>query len=108
VSGLGGIGRVCRRASLPLVRAALRVPSIRRAAGWREARLPLLVSAHAVGAFGVAVLAPSLSLVLAPLVLGVPHTVADVRHLVARRHLPRWWLRSVAAFVLALVALRVL
>ena len=53
-------------------------------------------------------MAPSLLLAVAPLVLGVPHLAADVRHLLVRRASPRWWLVASAAFALALLALRVL
>ena len=70
--------------------------------------MPVLLSVHALAALTVAVLAPSLLLAVAPLVLGVPHLASDVRHLLVRRASPRWWLVASAAFALALLALRVL
>jgi hypothetical protein len=63
---------------------------------------------HALAALVVAVLAPSLLIVVGPLVLGVPHLAADVRHLLVRRAWPRWWLAACAGFGLALLALRAL
>lgn len=49
---------------------------------------------------------PTLSLALAPILLGVPHVVSDVRHLVLRRALPRWWLMTLGGFALALLMVR--
>jgi len=74
----------------------------------RSVRVPVLLSFHALVAFALAVLAPSFLLAVGPLVLGVPHLAADVRHLLLRRGSPRWWLAASAGFVLALVALRAL
>ena len=90
------------------LRAAVRVPPLRRAMLRRETRVPLLMSAHALVAFLLAVFIPSLSLVLAPLALGVPHVASDVRHLVVRRAVPRWWMRAVWAFAVALVGARLM
>ena len=97
-----------RRAGLRTLVPALRVPLVRRALVERASRVPLMLTAHAAAAFAVALLAPSLSLVLAPLVLGVPHVASDVRHLVARRRLPSAWVHALAAFAVALIATRVL
>ena len=83
-------------------------PAGRTLAAQRHVRVPLLLSVHALAAFALAVLAPSLLLAVAPLVLGVPHLAADVRHLLIRRAAPRWWLFASAAFALALLALRVI
>ncbi|MES1204985.1 MAG: hypothetical protein ABUS79_03530 [Pseudomonadota bacterium] len=83
-------------------------PVGRALAARRRVRVPVLLSIHALAAFTVAVLAPSLLLAVAPLVLGVPHLAADVRHLLVRRAAPRWWFIASAAFALALLALRVL
>ena len=96
-----------RSASLRALTPVLRVPIVRRAFTAQASRVPLFLTAHAAVAFPVALLAPSLSLVLAPLVLGVPHVASDVRHLVARRGLPRGWVRALAAFAVALFATRV-
>ncbi|HVY39786.1 MAG TPA: hypothetical protein VHM31_17735 [Polyangia bacterium] len=82
-------------------------PAGRALAARRHLRVPVLLSVHALAAFVAAVLAPSLLLAVAPLVLGVPHLAADVRHLLLRRASPRGWLLGSAAFALALLALRV-
>ncbi len=74
----------------------------------RSVRVPVLLSLHALAAFALALLAPSFLLAVAPLVLGVPHLAADLRHLLIRRASPRWWLAASAGFALALVALRAL
>jgi hypothetical protein len=83
-------------------------PVGRTLATQRRVRVPVLLSIHALAAFALAVLAPSLLLAVAPLVLGVPHLAADVRHLLLRRASPRWWLVASATFALALLALRVI
>ena len=90
------------------LRALARTSPVGRAlAAKRHLRVPVLLSVHALAAFAAAVLAPSLLLAVAPLVLGVPHLAADVRHLLLRRASPRWWLLASAAFALGLLALRV-
>jgi hypothetical protein len=72
----------------------------------RSVRVPVLLSAHVLVAFTLALCAPALLLAFAPLVFGVPHLAADVRHLLLRRSFPRWWLLACAGFALALVGLR--
>jgi hypothetical protein len=94
-----------------LRRVGLRVlarswPVGRTLAAQRSVRVPVLLSLHALVAFPAAVLAPSLLLVVGPLVLGVPHLVADVRYLLVRRAWPRWWLAASGGFALALVTVR--
>jgi hypothetical protein len=73
----------------------------------RSARVSLLLAAHATAAFALAVVAPSFLLVVTPLLFGVPHLAADVRHLLIRRGWPRAWLAASAGFALALIAARV-
>ena len=97
-----------RRAGLRTLAPVLRVPVVRRSLVERASRVPALLTAHAAAAFAVALLAPSLSLVLAPLVLGVPHVAADVRHLVIRRRLPRAAVIALAVSAAALLSLRLL
>jgi hypothetical protein len=91
-----------------VLRTAVGVPSLRRLLATRTRRVPLLLSVHAAAAFTLAVLIPALPLALAPILLGVPHLLSDVRHLVARRGLPAWWVRTIAAFAAAMLTLRVL
>ncbi len=74
----------------------------------RSVRVPLLMAAHALAAFALALLAPALLIAVAPLVLGVPHLASDVRHLLLRRASPRWWLGASAAFAALLIAIRAL
>ena len=81
--------------------------------GWalvqrRSLRVPALLSLHAALAFALALLAPSFLIALAPLVFGVPHLAADVRYLLLRRAVSRWWLLASAAFAVALIVLRAL
>jgi hypothetical protein len=66
-------------------------------------RHALLGSASVVAAFALAYVAPLSLLAVGPLLLGVPHLVADVRYLVLRRGLLslRW---SIALVLLALLA----
>jgi hypothetical protein len=90
------------------LRAALRVPPFRSVVLGRDARLTVLLCLHALAAFALALLVPSLLLALAPIALGVPHVASDVRHLVLRRALPRWWLHAVWVFAASLLALRIL
>ena len=89
-----------------LLRALADISPLRRLMATRNARVPILLSMHASVAFALALFLPSLSLALAPILLGVPHVVSDVRHMVIRRALPRWWLRTIAAFAGALFLLR--
>jgi hypothetical protein len=91
-----------------LLRTVARISPLRRLVATRATRVPVLLSVHAAAAFAVALFVPSLSLALVPILLGVPHLVSDVRHLVVRRVLPGWWLRAVVAFAAALILLRVL
>ncbi len=83
-------------------------PVARALAARRSVRVPALLTVHALAALVLSVLAPSFLLALGPLVFGVPHLAADVRHLLVRRASPRWWLWASAGFALALIAARVL
>jgi hypothetical protein len=73
--------------------------------GWR---VPLLISLHAGVALILAVLAPTLLLVLGPLLLGVPHLLADVRYLVLRPTFSRRARGVLLAGCALLLGLRVL
>lgn len=89
-----------------LWRVVLRVPTLRGVLVRRATRVPWLLSLHALIALSLALLAPALSLVLAPLALGVPHLAADVRYLVLRRALPRALWITLAGGGFAILALR--
>ena len=86
--------------------AVLRIPALRGVLVRRATRVPLLLSLHALCALSVALLAPAVSLVLAPLVFGVPHLAADVRYLMLRRALPRALWIALALGGLSIFALR--
>jgi hypothetical protein len=72
----------------------------------RDSRLATLVSVQALMAFALALLCPVLLLVLGPVLLGIAHVAADVRHLVLRRRLPRALQTIVWAACLLLILLR--
>jgi hypothetical protein len=65
--------------------AALRNQSVRALFSSRDRRVAAILGAHACAALTFTVLFPAPLLVLLPLVLGVPHVVADLRYLVLRR-----------------------
>src|SRR6188474_2803576 len=71
----------------------------------REHRLALMVSLHAPVAFALAIYFPVPLFVLGPILFGVLHVAADVRYLILRRALPRFWIRSIGGFSGALIAL---
>jgi hypothetical protein len=70
------------------VRAA-RVAVLRPLLLEKQRRVPALLLAHACVALLLAVTAPTLLLVLGPLLLGVPHVLSDLRYLVLRPALSR-------------------
>lgn len=65
----------------------LRVPGTRAIVAHKERRIALMVALSALPAFLLAAFFPTLSLIAAPLLLGVPHLAADYRYLLLR---PRW------------------
>ncbi len=65
----------------------LRVPGTRSIVAHKERRIALLVALSSLSAFVLAALVPTFSLIVAPLLLGVPHLAADYRYLLLR---PRW------------------
>lgn len=71
-----------RRATLG---TALRNRMLRSLFSSRDRRLAWILGAHACVAWLLTILFPAPLLVVLPLVLGVPHVLADVRYLVVRR-----------------------
>jgi len=63
----------------------------------RDRRLLVSLVARAGLAFGLAVYAPVLLFIVGPLALGVPHVASDLRYLVVRQDLRRWWRFSLGA-----------
>jgi hypothetical protein len=74
----------------------------------RDRRVVTLAVVHATLAFGLSVFAPMLLFVLGPVLLGVVHVAADVRYLVLRQELAKYWRSLVWMFCAALVLVRVL
>lgn len=73
----------------------------------RDRRIATVACASVLGAALGAVYFPVLLFTLGPILFGVAHVAADVRYLVLRRKLARWWQNSVWLGCSALVALRV-
>lgn len=72
------------RARAKLFTSALRVGVLRSLLLEKRRRIPALLAVHAGVALVGAVFAPTVLLVLGPLLLGVPHLVSDARYLVLR------------------------
>jgi hypothetical protein len=89
-----------------LYRFAFRIPPLKALVTVRDRRVALVASAHALVAFTLTLTVPTFLLAVGPILLGVAHVGADLRYLVLRRSLPRWWLVTVLGFVGAIFALR--
>lgn len=76
------------RARTALFVRALEVAPLRALLVEKRRRVPALLLMHAGAAFLLSIFAPTLLLVVGPLLLGVPHLVADLRYLVLRPRLP--------------------
>lgn len=72
------------RARTQLFAGALKIGVLRSLLLDKSRRIPLLLGAHALAALVLAVFAPTLLLLMGPLLLGVPHLVSDARYLVLR------------------------
>jgi hypothetical protein len=73
----------------------------------RDRRIATVACASVLAAALGAVYFPVLLFTLGPVVLGVAHVAADVRYLVLRRGLARWWQNTVWLGCAALIGLRV-
>ena len=92
------------RARTALFVRALRIAPLRAVLVEKRRRVPALLLLHASAAFVLSVFAPTLLLVLGPLLLGVPHLLADLRYLVIRPRLgvvAQAWLVSGSLLILA-------
>lgn len=94
-----------RRAAVSIARGRPLLADLLRV---RDRRIAVLATVHTLVAFVLAVFCPVVLFVLGPVLFGVLHVAADVRYLVLRQSLPRWWGKAVLAFCAALVAGRVL
>jgi hypothetical protein len=94
-----------RRAWFELV---LRSELLRAALLDRDRRIATLSCAGALLSALGAVYFPVPLFLFGPVLLGVAHVAADVRYLVLRRNLARWWQHSVWLGCLALIGLRAL
>jgi hypothetical protein len=92
-----------RRAALA---CAVRVPGGRHLLADRDRRLLVQSCIGVSVAFAIAARWPALAYVVAPAVFGVPHVVAELRFLVVRRAVERWWTALLAAGAVLLLALR--
>jgi hypothetical protein len=84
---------------------ALEIAPLRSVLLEKRKRIPAMLALHAMVALVLAVLAPTLLLVVGPLLLGVPHLLADLRYLVLRPRLAKWaraWLGGGAMLMLLL------
>jgi hypothetical protein len=72
----------------------------------RDRRVALTATLHALVAFSLTVLTPTLLLAVGPVFLGVAHVIADLRFLVLRRGLGRGWLAVIALACATLILLR--
>jgi hypothetical protein len=93
------------RARTLLFVRALELAPLRAVLVEKRRRVPALLLAHAGAALVLSVLAPTLLLVAGPLLLGVPHLLADLRYLALRPGLPkvaRGWLLGGALLMLGL------
>jgi|SRR6478736_3379183 len=73
----------------------------------RDRRIATIACLSVFAAALGAIYFPVLVFTFGPILLGVAHVAADVRYLVLRRRLARWWLNTVWLGCGALVALRV-
>jgi hypothetical protein len=93
------------RARTALFVRALSSAPLRAVLVEKRRRVPTFLLVHASVALVLAVLAPTLLLVLGPLLLGVPHLLSDLRYLVLRpalRRGARTWLLAGTALLLGL------
>lgn len=82
---LAHVARALDGVRTPVLRLAFaHSTTLRRAAGSRPHRLALIAVTSTLAAFALALGAPGLLYLWGPLLLGVPHLVADVRYLVVR------------------------
>lgn len=73
----------------------------------RDRRIATIACASVLLAALGAVYLPVLLFTFGPILLGVAHVAADVRYLVLRRNLPRWWQNSIWVGCATLIGLRV-
>jgi hypothetical protein len=79
---------------------------VRATLGHRDRRIATVACLSVIAAALGAVYFPVLMFALGPVVLGVAHVAADVRYLVLRKNLARWWQSTVWLGCAALIALR--
>lgn len=92
------------RARTALFVRAARVAVLRSLLLEKRQRVPALLLVHAGVALVLSLLAPTFLLMVGPLLLGVPHLLADLRYLVLRPAMPRrvcWLLLAGCAALLA-------
>jgi hypothetical protein len=83
-------------------------PRVRAIVYARDRRIVVQACVGAAVALALVVVAPIAVFALAPALFGVPHVVSDVRYLVVRQRLARWWLLAIVAGCAAVLVLRAL
>ena len=96
------LDRIRRALLVGLSRSSLAGPIVTH----RDQRVRLQALLGVAFAFALTLLAPGVLFVVGPALFGVAHVASDVRYLVLRRDLPRWWITALVAGCLALFALR--
>jgi hypothetical protein len=96
------LDRVRRALLVGLSRSSLAGPLVTR----RDQRIRAQALLGVGLAFALTLLAPGVLFVAGPALFGVAHVASDVRYLVLRRELPRWWVTLLVAGCLALFASR--
>jgi hypothetical protein len=95
------------RARRATFRWASAFPRLRAILYKRDQRIALQATVGVGVAFALAVISPVAVMSISPALLGVPHLASDVRYLVVRQNLARWWLYALAGCCAALFGLRV-
>jgi hypothetical protein len=94
------------RARKSTFRWAARHPWLRALLYRRDRRIALQATLGVMFAFAMTAAAPVAMMAVSPAVFGVPHLASDIRYLVLRQQLPRWWVRVLVLGCASLFALR--
>jgi len=86
---------------------ALRVPPLAGIVRDRDRRVAAISTVSVAFGLALSLLMPAVLFALSPVVLGVPHVAADLRYLVLRRPLARWWKWAIFGTSAVMVALRI-
>lgn len=90
-----------------LLALTMRVPLLASLVRARDRRLAALSTIGVAFALTLSLLFPAVLFAVSPIVLGVPHVASDLRYLVLRRRLPRFWKWTVLGTSAVLVGVRI-